>query len=69
MTSLRDVSLAEAGKHGSLTEYAFFDKVSLNNLYIILSFAITFSVSNQVLTLSPHFISSGAEGAQEFGSI
>lgn len=28
MTSLRDVSLAEAGKHGSLNEYAFFDKVS-----------------------------------------
>ncbi|XP_053206939.1 paired amphipathic helix protein Sin3a-like isoform X2 [Panonychus citri] len=27
MTSLRDVSLAEAGKYGSLNEYAFFDKV------------------------------------------
>ncbi|XP_074602037.1 SIN3 transcription regulator family member A [Brevipalpus obovatus] len=26
-TSLRDVSLAEAGKYGSLNEYAFFDKV------------------------------------------
>lgn len=30
MTSLRDVSLAEAGKHGSLVEYAFFDKVSID---------------------------------------
>ncbi|RWS25812.1 Paired amphipathic helix protein Sin3a-like protein, partial [Leptotrombidium deliense] len=27
MTSLRDVSLAEAGKYGSLNEFAFFDKV------------------------------------------
>lgn len=27
MTSLKDVSLAEAGKHGSLNEFAFFDKV------------------------------------------
>ena len=27
MASLRDVSLAEAGKYGSLTDYAFFDKV------------------------------------------
>ncbi|XP_015788602.1 paired amphipathic helix protein Sin3b isoform X2 [Tetranychus urticae] len=27
MTSLRDVSLAEAGKYGSLNEYAYFDKV------------------------------------------
>ncbi|KAK7790679.1 hypothetical protein R5R35_008201 [Gryllus longicercus] len=26
MTSLRDVSLAEAGKYGSLSDYAFFDK-------------------------------------------
>jgi hypothetical protein len=25
---LRDVSLAEAGKYGTLNEYAFFDKVS-----------------------------------------
>ena len=28
MASLRDVSLAEAGKYGSLNDYAFFDKVS-----------------------------------------
>jgi len=27
MTNIRDVSLAEAGKHGSLNEFAFFDKV------------------------------------------
>uniref|UniRef100_A0A224YVC1 Paired amphipathic helix protein Sin3a n=1 Tax=Rhipicephalus zambeziensis TaxID=60191 RepID=A0A224YVC1_9ACAR len=27
MTSLKDVSLAEAGKHGTLNEFAFFDKV------------------------------------------
>lgn len=27
MASLRDVSLAEAGKYGSLNDYAFFDKV------------------------------------------
>ena len=27
MTSLRDVSIVEAGKYGSLNEYAFFDKV------------------------------------------
>lgn len=30
MTSIRDISLAEAGKHGSLNEYAFFDKVSFS---------------------------------------
>jgi len=29
MASLRDVSLAEAGKYGSLNDYAFFDKVNL----------------------------------------
>lgn len=28
MTSLKDVTLAEAGKFGSLNEFAFFDKVS-----------------------------------------
>jgi paired amphipathic helix protein Sin3a len=30
MTSLRDVSMAEAGKYGSLNEFAFFDKVYKN---------------------------------------
>jgi hypothetical protein len=29
VASLRDVSLAEAGKYGSLTDYAFFDKVRI----------------------------------------
>ena len=29
MGTLKDVSLAEAGKWGTLNEYAFFDKVSL----------------------------------------
>lgn len=30
MVSLRDVSLAEAGKYGSLNDYAFFDKVRMH---------------------------------------
>ncbi|KAH7945416.1 hypothetical protein HPB49_010724 [Dermacentor silvarum] len=33
MTSLKDVSLAEAGKHGTLNEFAFFDKV-LNDTWV-----------------------------------
>ena len=30
---LRDVSLAEAGKHGTLNEFAFFDKVSYKTFF------------------------------------
>ena len=33
MASLRDVSLAEAAKYGSLNDYAFFDKVSYKGNY------------------------------------
>jgi hypothetical protein len=33
MASLRDVSLAEAAKYGSLNDYAFFDKVSYEGNY------------------------------------
>jgi hypothetical protein len=36
MASLRDVSLAEAGKYGSLNDYAFFDKVSLEEIIFLL---------------------------------
>lgn len=36
MASLRDVSLAEAGKYGSLNDYAFFDKVSLEEVTFLL---------------------------------
>ena len=32
MGTLKDVSLAEAGKWGTLNEYAFFDKVRYNSL-------------------------------------
>jgi hypothetical protein len=34
MASQRDVSLAEAGKYGSLNDYAFFDKVSLGKYFV-----------------------------------
>jgi hypothetical protein len=34
MASLRDVSLAEAGKYGSLNDYAFFDKVSSEEIIL-----------------------------------
>lgn len=37
MTSCRDVTLAEAGKYGSLNDYAFFDKVSVNLFYIFVA--------------------------------
>jgi hypothetical protein len=33
MASLRDVSLAEAAKYGSLNDYAFFDKVGYKGNY------------------------------------
>jgi hypothetical protein len=36
VTSLRDVSLAEAGKYGSLNDYAFFDKVSIERAVFLL---------------------------------
>lgn len=36
MTSLRDVTLAEAGKYGSLNEFAFFDKVRIKYVEEIL---------------------------------
>lgn len=54
MTSLRDVSLAEAGKHGSLNEYAFFDKVStiynsfITNLSNLCTDNVLNSLHNQV---------------------
>lgn len=34
----KDVSLAEAGKYGSLTEYAFFDKVTAWHARIMIPF-------------------------------
>lgn len=37
MASLRDVSLAEAGKYGSLNDYAFFDKVSLKIIFLLVN--------------------------------
>ena len=35
MGTLKDVSLAEAGKWGTLNEYAFFDKVGLLHDFIV----------------------------------
>ena len=41
MTSLRDVSLAEAGKYGSLNEFAFFDKVCIKQMEILFTIYFT----------------------------
>lgn len=39
VASMRDVTIAEAGKYGTLNDYAFFDKVSnILNIYIFLNF-------------------------------
>lgn len=35
-STLKDVTLAEAGKYGTLNEYAFFDKVSIQILPSVL---------------------------------
>lgn len=36
VASMRDVTIAEAGKYGTLNDYAFFDKVSnILNIYIL----------------------------------
>jgi len=45
MTSLKDVSLAEAGKHGSLNEYAFFDKVNIQSIKRIIQYYNLYSPS------------------------
>jgi hypothetical protein len=51
MASLRDVSLAEAGKYGSLNDYAFFDKVSFEeNYYKMLMNLVTILRSLRIIT-------------------
>lgn len=52
MTSLKDVTLSEATKYGSLTEFAFFDKVVF--LYL-LSFVL---LPNHIIcnVLMPHVL-------------
>ena len=53
MGTLKDVSLAEAGKWGTLNEYAFFDKVRYNSLSqeIIVLLYIIFLISQPKHTL------------------
>lgn len=72
MTSLRDVSLAEAGKHGSLNEYAFFDKVR------VVKFSPLCALFSDPNTLSKKLIEiwfyrplnhAGAESFEEHGSL
>lgn len=38
VASMRDISIAEAGKYGTLNDYAFFDKVSASNITVRLKF-------------------------------
>lgn len=51
LSSCRDVSLSEAAKYGTLTEYAFFDKVCLNllmyytSLFSILKFNLMLNLN------------------------
>lgn len=40
MTSLKDVTLSEATKYGSLNEFAFFDKVFIIIIIIYLNFIL-----------------------------
>lgn len=42
--AMRDISIAEAGKYGTLNDYAFFDKVSVKryNFYILIIIIFTF---------------------------
>lgn len=40
VASMRDISIAEAGKYGTLNDYAFFDKVSIKYIIIIYNFFI-----------------------------
>lgn len=34
VTSMRDITIAEAGKYGTLNDYAFFDKVSIFSFFL-----------------------------------
>jgi hypothetical protein len=61
VASLRDVSLAEAGKYGSLNDYAFFDKVRIKdvifllvNLGVVLCCSVGITAENLGRNLSFH---------------
>jgi len=41
VASMRDISIAEAGKYGTLNDYAFFDKVSIKCIIIYNFFIVT----------------------------
>ncbi|XP_071943532.1 paired amphipathic helix protein Sin3a-like isoform X2 [Antedon mediterranea] len=58
ISSVKDISLAEAGKHGSLSEFAFFDKVrkALRNQEVYENFLRCLVLFNQEVVSRPELV-------------